>query len=32
MSHKLGYTVPSFSLNSRKTLISLFFPDHIISE
>ena len=26
VSHKLGYDVPSFSLNSRKSLISLFLP------
>jgi hypothetical protein len=31
--HKFGYTAPSFSLNSRKSLASLFLPrssDHSI--
>jgi hypothetical protein len=26
VSHKFGYIVPSFSLNSKKVLISLFLP------
>ena len=26
VSHRFGYTVPSFSLNSKKSLISLFLP------
>jgi hypothetical protein len=26
VSHKFGYVVPSFSLNSTKSLISLFLP------
>jgi len=26
LSHKFGYVVPSFSLNSKKSLISLFLP------
>jgi hypothetical protein len=26
VSHKFGYVVPSFSLNSKKSLISFFIP------
>jgi len=26
VSHKFGYVMPSFSLNSKKSLISVFLP------
>ena len=32
MSHKFGYAVPSFSLNSRMSFFFFFFPDQVILE